>query len=229
MVFLTDNRAITLYINTDTGRDILWRMEKYVGNVAYPRSEFLEISVTGRYTVAERVIGEPCLDKRRALYLAEELLGFAAQAQEMPRPEKYGHLDCTDYSDIRYHVQHGDAQYYNVLWQDETHYKFIDFDMIDVYPAFYDFFYIILSEEGRGLEEFLNGYFDGKIADYMKSFGIKAPIEIYKDECMAAFLSVPGKFIPADQIACRVIPPKYKKTWLVLAAGKNREKSAKRN
>ena len=216
-VFLTDKRAISLYENDDRQKAILRRIEKYIDDVAYPRSEFWEISVTECYTITNRVPGKCGFDKKHVLYLAQELLRFAAQSKELPRPEEYGYLNCTDYPNIRYHVQHGDLNENNVLWQDDTHYTFIDFDRIDVFPTFYDFFSVILSKENRGIEEFLNGYFDWEIADYMKVFGINAPIERYKDECMAAFLSVPNILVPGGRVARRFVTSNYKKTWTVLA------------
>lgn len=216
-VFLTDKRAISLYENDEWQRAILRRIEKYIDDVVYPRSEFWEISVAECCTITDRIPGESCFDKKHVLYLAQELLRFAAQSKELPRPEKYGYLDCADYSNIRYHVQHGDVNENNVLWQDDTHYTFIDFDRIDVFPTFYDFFSLILSGENRGIEEFLNGYFDQEIADYMKVFGINAPIERYKDECMAAFLSVPELLVPGGRVARRFVTANYKKTWMVLA------------
>ena len=213
-VFFTGNRAISIY----SSDKYIQQLEKYVGYIIYPMSEFLEISVQERYTVAKRIMGKPYFDREHALYLAGELLRFAGQATDMARPEKFEYLNSTDYQNIRYHVQHGDMQPYNVLWQDDTHYSMIDFDLAGVFPTFYDFFYIILSEEERGTVEYLNGYFDREIADYMKAFGINVPIELFKDECLAAFLSVPGKFISADRVARRCVPLSYRKTHTVLAA-----------
>jgi len=210
-IVFTDDRAYSFYWNNDTRRNILKRIERYNVHVLYPMSEYFSISLKDYYTVTRRVPGRSYYDKQHHLFLARELLNIAGQSSTIERPEKYKYLDSDTFKNIRFHIQHGDMKNTNILWQDDFHYCMVDFDGIDIFPTFYDFFYYILSG-GFGLEEYLSNYFDQEILKYMTKQGINEPLEKYKDECLAAFILVPGKYIPDDKIIRKIVPGDYYKS-----------------
>ncbi len=221
IVAFAGSRVYSFYSENEIGW--LKNLKKYYKYIVYPKSVFFLISDEQHYTITDFTPGKSFFDLQHCIYLAKEMIKYASTASTIEKPSKYNFIDGTVYKNINYYVQHGDLAAKNVLWTSDTDYCVIDFDTIEVFPVFYDFFRVIIVElKEKGVQEYLNGTFDLQIKEYMQINDIDGTVDSFKDESLAAFVLTTYKYWFTDKIISGIVPESYKKTMDVIQSCNNR-------
>ena len=200
-------------------------IKTYIAECNYPRCNFETINLNQRYIVCSLSNGKVSYNPCNILKFCKDLLNFNIKAKQiknyMYNDSMRNRLKKYNIDDIISYVQHGDVSACNILW-DKSQYELIDFDLIGIYPALYDFFTCLTYESIGlfGLPCFIKGYFD---IELIKLFNVSATkIEQIKDSYLAIFLifrqsrlkcniSVLKKFVPDSYFTCWSVINDYQK------------------
>ena len=124
-------------------------MVSHLQMLSYPFPKIIEIRSDKRMLVVERAIGEPGYDNDWRMHLFSYCKNIAKRAFQSCSTRKTTSsrsvarkIGIDEYWAV---PQHGDLHCENVLRRNREDFAFIDYDMIGVWPLFFDAFSIVLS------------------------------------------------------------------------------------
>ena len=212
VILLFDDKVVSFYKHEDSEK-WLSNMKKYIDDCNYPRCKYFEIDEQKRISICSRENGHTSYQNLD--FLAKEILRYN---KTMPKylNHQYSKEICHRFSrfgidNLVSYVQHGDAAKVNILSDDEG-YRFIDFDTIDIFPAFFDFFRLLLGF-GGGMKLFYDGFFDQELSAVLEPCDVALSVE-QKDKYLAAFLTFKEEW--SRRIPYQDIPEEYILTKKVL-------------
>lgn len=215
-VVLFEDKVLSVYKHKDTKK---WfsNIRKYLGETTYPACRYLEIDEKKGRAVCSKEPGKLVPNTYESIvFFAKEVLKCNLTAKKYLEheysPEIQKRFDLFGIRDVVSYVQHGDCGWRNIMVDAGGDYKFIDFDTIDIFPAFYDLFRLLLDLE-NGLPLYFNGFFDEELSAVLATCGIALTIE-QKDKYFAAFCLFVEEWtrrIPRNQV-----PEEYRFTQKVL-------------
>ena len=218
MVFCIENKVISFYkYNT---RYNIFDFNYLLNECNYPKCEYEVFDMHYAYNICNFVPGIR-LDKqsiKTKVYIAKQILLLNAQAKKFS--ENMIHKFCKKmiekYDDSFLHfkwggyIQHGDLNMTNIICK-ENSFTIIDFDSINVYPPFFDFFRLIGLDEELFLF-FVNGEFDKEYKMVLESIN-ETFSEEKKDKYLAIYIASVGGAI---KIKLHLLNDKYIKTNYIL-------------
>ena len=210
-------------------KNIYWikNIEKYLPECNYPKTNYLVIDEKQGYTSCERVKGPEIKGYKHVLSVLEQLLAYGSKAKKIFKYDYDSERQRLYYdfpilrskyniTDLMSYVQHGDAVNYNVLLH-KGKYTFIDFDYIDVYPAFYDFFQLLTFSNNINvfLPLFLGDHFDAQI---IKVIGeSENSITEIKDKYLSTYYMINKyRMLKSVNVLRSLLPDSYTLTWQLI-------------
>lgn len=220
-VFIFDKIVLSFY----PGQHLKWieNIKKYIDKLNYPKCDFYEINSEKLFTVCGFSKGAISYDPEKILKVCFDILILNEQAEKVNyliyKESAIKKLRANNIEDdfVLGYVQHGDVAVCNILWENKNSYHMIDFDLIEIYPALYDFFSLLLYESIGvfGLVYFINGFFDSEINNVLKLS--EKELTIQKDKYLAIFLSLRSYILDQNKRLLRKLLPKsYSKCWGLL-------------
>lgn len=193
IVVIFDDIVLSFYKHKNYS---LWfdNIQKYLPECTYPKCKYLLFDYTQKYNICSREPGKNIKDDQLVFEMAKKILSDNSQAKKY---NDYGYsadkmelLENIGLKNIISYVQHGDLTRSNIFKNGED-YSLIDFDTINVKPALYDFFRLLLDTK-EGFINYINGYFDKELMQLFSDEENKMEIEEIKDKYLACFYVVAG-------------------------------------
>lgn len=215
-VILFEDKVLSLYRHKDSQKWIS-NIRSYLGETTYPACSYLEIDETKGRIICSKEPGKLAPDTYESIvFFAKEVLKCNLTAKKYfaheYSPEIQKRFDLFGIKDVVSYVQHGDCGWRNIIVDADAGYKFIDFDTIDIFPAFYDLFRLLMDLE-EGLQLYYNGFFDAELSAVLAACGIALTTE-QKDKYFAAFCLFVEEW--TGRVRRDQVPKEYRLTQRVL-------------
>lgn len=158
-------------------------IDKYLPDLPYPHCRYFISDSKKKYNVCERLFGNAIQTEEECFRYAKAILSYNAAAKAFIRQ------DPITGNDILFFIQHGDAGQSNVFFDpDQGKYTFFDLDTINVFPALYDFFRVLLYPPVvNGFSKYFDGTFDEDLRVFFERNHIRMDDSV-KDQYLAAFI-----------------------------------------
>ena len=193
--------------------------EKYSA-LTYPKIEYIAFDKKNRFNISRRAKGIVHIDKAHIEILAKDIICNNAK-QELLYDVPY--QQSTIFSSVGIDnvisvLQHGDASPYNVVWNSENSYQFIDLDTIGLKPFLYDFFKVwLIHFREDGISEYVDGVFDEELISFFMNNSIQVEdLEVEKDKYLAVFIAFSEQYWNTSSIDFGYLPKRYQITTKVL-------------
>ena len=187
-------------------KDSIINISKFINKINYPKPNYLYLDEDKKFLIYSYVQGEVLCENKRVVAIGKDILkfntlsdfiyNFTYNESIMKKLNEFGFENIVSY------IQHGDMALSNVIFDRNTnHYKFIDFDHINILPMLYDLMRL-LQDVPNGYEQYIEGIYDDEIKSLFSKAGVDFS-DYYKDMYLSIyFIFQPGalKYLSKDNV-----------------------------
>ncbi len=212
VIILFSDAVLSFY----TIERISWikHIEEYLPHLNLPVSELLAISADDRYTLFKRVRGRKLTKNDDLIFILNDILDRNVKSKKttiIPNDDRYKKIKRMAAStSVLSYIQHGDVANCNIF-VDGSDYCLIDMDLINYYPAMYDFFSLVTyGDNGHYLLPLVfNDFFSMKIGKLFDTDDLSR-IRYYSDQYLALFFAFrPNRMKPLLSELNMILPDDY--------------------
>lgn len=185
--------VFSLYSKTNSN-SFLERTNKYINEIVYDHPEYFLLNKQRGYSISSFINGESyiyseerCIDAAKYILTKNARSTFIDAYNYDDKRTRFQNASET-YTFVSY-LQHGDLALNNVLFN-KTKITIIDFDTVDIYPALYDFFRVIIAFPNVMNKFFENEFDELLLMLFAKTFESRLSIEELKDKYFGIFIMV---------------------------------------